>query len=88
MKLLSLIRERYHPLFHLRKVSGFQKLTRRLDVPIAIRFPSISHPLYVSFSKNLSYVLSWGAADEERERQNFIAVVKMGGFRCFYDVGA
>jgi FkbM family methyltransferase len=88
MRLSLLIRDRYHPLFRLRKVAVFQKLTRLLDVPIAIRFPSISHPIYVSLSKNLPLVLSGGAAGEERERQNFIALVKTAGFRRFFDVGA
>jgi FkbM family methyltransferase len=88
MKVLSFIRERYHPLFHLRRFQIFQKLTHCFDWPLAIRFPSISHPVYVSLSKNLTFVLSRGTVGEERERQNFIAIVKKGGFRRFYDVGA
>jgi hypothetical protein len=88
MNLLSWIRERYHPLFYLRRFSAFQKLTRFLDVPLAIRFPYISHPVYVSLSKNLSFVLSGGAAGEERERQHFVELVQLGGFSRFFDVGA
>jgi FkbM family methyltransferase len=88
MRMLSFIRERYHPLFHLRRFSAFQKLTRYLDLPLAIGFPSISHPVYVSLSKNLSFVLSGGAAGEERERQHFVKLIQLGGFRRFFDVGA
>jgi FkbM family methyltransferase len=66
----------------------FQKLTSWLDVPWAIRFPAISHPVYVSLSKNLSLVLSGGSIGEERERENFIKLVKLAGFRRFFDIGA
>jgi FkbM family methyltransferase len=44
--------------------------------------------VYVSLSKNLSYVLSSGSAGEEDERKNFIGLVKLAGFRRFFDVGA
>jgi len=54
-----------------------------------------SHPLsgyrssvYVSLSKNLSFVLSAGVAAEEAERGYFIRITKLGGFRTFYDIGA
>jgi FkbM family methyltransferase len=82
------LRNRFHPLFHLRKYSAFQRATRLLDVPTAIRFKQISHPVYVSFSKNLSWVLSGGEAAEEGERQNFIWLTHTGGFKRFLDVGA
>jgi FkbM family methyltransferase len=87
-RLMLFLRNRFHPLFHLRKFAAFQWATRRLDVPIAIRFSEVSHPVYVSFSKNLSWVLSGGASAEESERDNFIWLVKEGGFRRFLDVGA
>lgn len=89
MKSLVLaIRDRYHPLFHLRKFRAFQVLTRHLDIPVAIRIPAIDHKVVVSLSKNLSLVLSGGGAGEEQERDNFQKLVSLGGFRRFFDVGA
>jgi FkbM family methyltransferase len=82
------LRSRFHPLFYLRRFSVFQWATRLLDVPIAIRFSEVSHPVYVSFSKNLGWVLSGGSSAEEGERENFIWLIKTAGFRCFLDVGA
>ncbi len=87
-RLMLFLRKRFHPLFHLRRFAAFQWATRRMDLPIAVRFKEISHPVYVSLSKNLSWVLSGGASCEEGERENFIWLVKAGGFRCFLDVGA
>jgi len=87
-RLMLFLRNRFHPLFHLRRFSIFRSATRLLDVPIAIRFREISHPVYVSFSKNLSWVLSGGAAAEESERANFVWLIKLAGFRRFLDIGA
>src|SRR5947209_16579969 len=89
--LVSLIRERYHPIFHLRKLSSFQRLTRYMDRPVAIRCPAVDHPIYVSLSKNLSLVLSSGdqyAQMHAPERERFIALIKVGGFRRLFDIGA
>jgi len=86
--LMLFIRNRFHPLFHLRKFTIFQRATRLLDVPIAIRFKNVVHPVYVSLSKNLGWVLSGGESGEEAERQNFMWLVKVGGFQRFIDVGA
>src|SRR6266700_1623227 len=82
------IRERYHPLFHLRKVRAFQRFTHYVDIPVAIRFLPVRHRVYVSLSKNLSWVLSGGKAGEEREREHFVALVKRAEFHRFLDVGA
>ena len=87
-RLMLFLRRRFHPLFHLRRFAAFQWATRRLDVPIAIRFNEVSHPVYVSLSKNLGWVLSGGASAEESERENFIWLIRAGGFRRFLDVGA
>ncbi len=87
-RLILFLRNRFHPLFYLRQFKVFQRATRLLDVPIAIRFKEVSHPVFVSFSKNLGWVLSGGAAGEEGERENFIWLIKEGGFRHFLDVGA
>src|SRR5947209_20601414 len=89
--LVSLIRERYHPIFHLRKLSSFQRLTRYMYHPVAIRCPAVQHPIYVSLSKNLSLVLSRGdqyAQMHAPERDRFIVLIKSGGFKRLFDVGA
>jgi FkbM family methyltransferase len=82
------IRERYHPLFRLRKVGAFQWMTRYFDVPVRVWFDPVSHPVYVSFSKNLSWVLSRGKVGEELEREHFVFLLKTGVFTRFFDVGA
>ena len=82
--ILLLIRDRYHPLFHLRKFVVFQRLTRWLDTPVRVRFKEVSHPVYVSLSKNnLSWVISGGEAAEEKERENFVTLAKCGKFQSF-----
>ncbi len=87
-RLMLFLRNHFHPLFFLRQFAVFRRATQILDVPIAIRFKDIAHPVHVSFSKNLSWVLTGGASIEEGERKNFIWLVKEGGFRQFVDVGA
>ena len=87
-KLILWIRNKYHPLFYLRKRVAFQALTRWLDIPVAIRVPQIRPRVYVSLMRNLSLVLSGGSAGEEQERQNFSRIVRLGQFKSFYDVGA
>jgi hypothetical protein len=52
-RLMLFLRNRFHPIFYLRQFSAFRPVSRALDVPIAIRFKEVSHPVYVSFSKNL-----------------------------------
>ena len=73
---MMFIREKYHPLFYLRKFWLFQQLTRLLDFPILIKIDHISFPIYGSLSKNLSLILSGGLSGEIQERQNFLFVVK------------
>jgi FkbM family methyltransferase len=87
-RLMLFLRNRFHPLFYLRQFSAFQRATRMLDVPVAIRFTEVFHPIYISFSKNLGWVLSGGAAGEEAERENFIWLVREGRFERFADIGA
>lgn len=89
MKRLFLnIRTRFHPLFYLRKLRAFQLLTRYADIPVPIRFPHVPHRVYVSLTKNLSWVLTNGESCEESERANFVSLVTKGGFKHFVDVGA
>jgi len=86
--LMMLIREKYHPIYRLRRYRSFQALTRLTDVPVSIRIYPIEHPICVSLSKNLALVLSGGRAGEERERKNYIEITKRGGFKSFLDIGA
>jgi len=88
VRLMLHIRNRYHPLFRLRRFRLFQLVTRALDLPVAVRYHLVPHPLYVSLSKNLSSLLTRGAAAEEGERENFIWILNRAGFRSFVDVGA
>jgi FkbM family methyltransferase len=87
-KLTLEIRERYHPLFHLRKVPLFRWVIGRLHFPIAIRIDGISHPVCVDFARNLSWVLSNGQVPESLERANFLKLTESAGCNSMYDVGA
>lgn len=87
-RVLIYLRDRYHPLFHLRKYKLFQHLTRLIDFPIAINIKDIDHKVWVSSTKNLSFVLTGGEAGETKERANFISLVKQGQFKTFFDIGA
>jgi FkbM family methyltransferase len=82
------IRERYHPLFYLRKLSTFRWLSQKLDIPVSIRFDEISHPVSVSLSKNLSWVLSKGRAAEPEERANFQKLTSSLSAKTMFDIGA
>jgi FkbM family methyltransferase len=86
--LILAIREKYHPLHHLRRFRGFQRLTALLDVPVPIRLPLIDHPVYVSLSKNFAFVASRRFAGEEKEQLNFVRLITLGKFVSFYDIGA
>ena len=88
VRLLVYIRNRFHPLFYLRKFWLFQRAIRLFDIPFPLHHKSISHPVYVSLSKNLGSVLTKGVAGEERERENFTWIVKAGQFQSFFDIGA
>ncbi len=85
---LLTFRNRFHPLFHLRKNKAFQWLVRRCDVAVPITITPVPHRVYVSLSKNLSTVISRGLSGEEQECANFIQIVKAGRFLRFFDVGA
>jgi len=82
------IRERYHPLYHLRKLSVFRAVSRLLDFPVAIRVDKISHPICLSSSRNLSWILSQGRIVEADERENFLKLTAMAGCKRLYDIGA
>jgi FkbM family methyltransferase len=82
------VRERYHPLFHLRKVALFRWVIGKLHFPIAIRIDGISHPVCVDFARNLSWVLSSGQVPESQERANFVKLTESAGCKSMYDVGA
>jgi hypothetical protein len=87
-KLTLEVRERYHPLFHLRKVALFRWAIGKLHFPIAIRIDGISHPVYVDFARNLSWVLSNGQVPESRELGNFLRLAESADATSMYDVGA
>lgn len=86
--IVTAIGERYHPLFHLRKYSIYRHASRWLDVPFGIRIPPIRHTVFVSFSKNLSLILSGGQYGESAERKHFSTLVACGNFYRFLDIGA
>jgi len=82
------VRERYHPVFHLRKFALFRSLMQRVDFPVSIRIEGIKHPVSVSFSRNLGYVLSGGHGIEFEEQENFLKLTGMAECRALYDIGA
>jgi len=59
----------------------FHAITRLVDFPVAIHFSPIPHCIYVSLSKNLSFVLSGREAGENLERRHFAYVCSLGKFK-------
>lgn len=88
LEFLQQIRNSYHPLLYLRRIKIFRWLLRLIDIPVTLQFNDIYFPVYGSFSRNLTFLLSQGTLTEEEERKNFEYIVKKNQFVCFYDVGA
>jgi hypothetical protein len=82
------VRDRFHPLFHLRKLALFRWAIGQIHFPIAIRIDGISHSVCVDFARNLSWVLSNGRVPESQERANFLKLTESAGCKPMYDVGA
>lgn len=75
-------------LSHLRSWGAFRTFARAMDIPVPIRIPYVVHPIYVSLSKNVSWVVSRGRGIEEGERNNFVRLLQSGLFRKVADIGA
>jgi len=77
------------PNLWIRRLPGYRALSMALDFPIRCSFPEINHPVYVSLTKNMTFLLTGGRAGEEAERRNVSDLIgRMTHPIVFFDVGA
>ncbi|MCS5694241.1 FkbM family methyltransferase [Cyanobium sp. FGCU-6] len=84
--MLSYIRKRYHPLFHLRKLRAFRALQRLVDFDFWTASGAGSG-MYVKFLRDLSLVLPHDGK-EQKTRQVFIKMISELKPDVFIDIGA
>lgn len=84
--MLSYIRKRYHPLFHLRKLRAFRSLQRLVDFDFWTASGAGSG-MYVKFLRDLSLVLPHDGK-EQKTRQLFIKMISELKPDVFIDIGA
>ena len=81
------IRQTYHPMFHLRKLSPVASVLSRIKIPIALRFPDIGHAVYIDLLRNMNFLA--GPADYENgEISTFQRIVRQNNLMSLFDVGA
>jgi FkbM family methyltransferase len=81
------VRERFHPLYHARRVRGVRAVLAGCDIPIWTRLDGIAWPVRIRAVRHASYV--FGSAAPEREIAALAAaVVDVFGVSRFCDVGA
>lgn len=83
--MLTYIRNRFHPLKHLRSLSWFQKIQARIDRPVVIRCGRIRQ--HVLWLRDISYIVLREKI-EERTARYFDAVVRGFAPDLLLDVGA
>jgi FkbM family methyltransferase len=84
---LNWIRNHFHPLWHLRKIPVFRRVTRDLRLPVGVHIKRIDHKVYVDFLRNPGMV----GAPDEYERHDLDLMVEMIDrfhLRRMFDVGA
>jgi FkbM family methyltransferase len=83
--MISWIRHRFHPLWHLRRTTWFRALQRHLDFPVTVRNGRIQQ--HVMFLRDFSYVVPHHDA-EARSRSCFLNLLRCYKPEFFLDVGA
>jgi FkbM family methyltransferase len=81
------IRDRFHPLYHLRRYPLSRKLLSAVDIPIWAKLPGVNWKVRVRFIRHASlFMLSNGA--EPGILTLFRLIQRQIGIRSFWDVGA
>lgn len=85
--MLNAIRNRFHPLFYLRRRRWFQNLSRILDWKIFTRISGISFPVCVRLLPNISFVLL-NRVPESTEQSIFRKIVERTDVQILWDIGS
>lgn len=84
---IDMLRDRFHPLFYLRKYSLYHRLTQNLRIPVTTRIDKIKYRIHVDLIRNMAFVLSRHSG-EDIEMKNFATIVRPLNVTQFWDVGA
>lgn len=84
---MHFLREKYHPLFRLRKTSLYRKLTKNTRISVAITIDPLTFPIYIDLLRNTSFFLS-RSTGETFEINNFKKIIDTLEIQVFWDVGA
>lgn len=85
--ILKKVRDRWHPLHHLRKFSTVRTIMRLLDVPIWITIYGIKYKVRVRLMRNASYLVNRRTIEPEIVAL-FLAIYKVFAPKTFWDIGA
>jgi FkbM family methyltransferase len=85
--MLRYIRERFHPLYHLRRVAAFRALATRADFPIRTNIDGISFPVFIKLLQHTALFIGECGVERE-ERNNFIDICIFNNVNILWDVGA
>ena len=81
------VRDRFHPLNHLRRHALSRAVLRAMDVPIWATLPGIDWRVRVQLVRHLAlFALKWGA--EPQVIELFRALLAIVGVSTFWDIGA
>lgn len=84
--MLNQIRNRFHPLWRLRQMSGYRKLQELVDPDVAIRMQGLK--VYMKLLRDLSVILPH-QGKENATKDAFSSLLRGGHpFDVFFDVGA
>lgn len=86
-RLMRTIRDRYHPLFHLRRLQPARAALAALDRPRWVSLAGIAHPVRVRAVSHLSYALL-DRSPEPEVAKLLRALARLLSPRGFWDVGA
>jgi FkbM family methyltransferase len=87
MTALQVIRERFHPIFHLRKYRLVRRALRALDFPVSLRIPGVGFRVQgLLLTHGLAYAVT--GSQERNPEALFDACLKAIPIKSFWDIGA
>ena len=87
VSLVKEIRDRWHPLFHLRRLRAFQYFLEHIDAPIWVKLYRIPHPVCIYPVRHATLLFNPRTIEPEIVAL-FSAIQKAYTPRVFWDVGA
>ena len=85
--LLKWIRQKYHPLFHLRQSCLYPILAKALDHSIFIRIPGVSFPVAIKMLRDFSWISNFENLEPEIKKI-FKKIFTIYKPKVFFDIGA